>query len=89
MCSLKKNIPLEEAVMENINHRKLMSNSFNKLHEQLSLLRSHVDTLDDAESRRLLDSMEFGLLAPMRRLRLRLDIPYDWHEQRPCRERSV
>jgi hypothetical protein len=38
--------------------------------------------LDDPAARKLFESMEFGLLAPMRRLRLHLDIPYDWHEQR-------
>ena len=66
--------------METVNHRKLMSNSFNKLHEQLSLVRGHVEALGDPTSIRLLESMEFGLLAPMRKLRLHLDIPYDWHE---------
>jgi hypothetical protein len=68
--------------MPNTDPRKLMSNAFNKLHEQLSLVRSHVEDLDDDEAARLLESMEFGLLAPMRKLRLKLDIPYDWHEQR-------
>jgi len=68
--------------MPNTNPRKLMSNAFNKLHEQLSLVRSHVEALDDDEAVRLLESMEFGLLAPMRKLRVKLDIPYDWHEQR-------
>ncbi|MCX5861668.1 MAG: hypothetical protein WCG29_11730 [Desulfomonile sp.] len=72
--------------MQTVNHRKLMSNSFNKLHEQLSLIRSHVDEINDPEARQLLNSMEFGMLAPMRRLRLRLDIPYDWHEQRSEKE---
>jgi len=61
-----------------------MSNAFNKLHEQLSLVRSHVEALDDPVAQDLLDSMEYGLLAPMRRLRLHLDIPYDWHEQLPA-----
>jgi hypothetical protein len=66
--------------METVNHRKLMSNSFNKLHEQLSVVRGHVEALGDPASIKLLESMEFGLLAPMRKLRLHLDIPYDWHE---------
>ncbi len=64
--------------------RKLIANSFNKLHEQLSLVRSHLETLDDPDAHKLLESMEFGLLAPMRRLRLHLNIPYDWHEERSC-----
>ncbi|MBI5569306.1 MAG: hypothetical protein HY914_05110 [Desulfomonile tiedjei] len=68
--------------MSNPDTRKLISNSFNKLHEQLSVVRSHVESLDDPDARNLLDSMEFGLLAPMRRLRLHLNIPYDWHEER-------
>lgn len=68
--------------MAEVNHRKLMSNSFNKLHEQLSVVRSHVEALEDPEARKLVESMEFGLLAPMRKLRIRLDIPYDWHEQK-------
>lgn len=68
--------------METVNYRKLISNSFNKLHEQLSIVRTHVETLDDPEAAKLYESMEFGLLAPMRRLRLHLDIPYDWHEER-------
>ena len=68
--------------MREINRRKLMSNSFDKLHEQLSLVRSHIEDLDDPVARKLMESMEFGLLAPMRKLRIHLDIPYDWHEQK-------
>jgi hypothetical protein len=68
--------------MSNQDTRKLISNSFNKLHEQLSVVRSHVESLDDPDARKLIESMEFGLLAPMRRLRLHLNIPYDWHEER-------
>lgn len=63
--------------------RKLISNSFDKLHEQLSLIRSHIDDCDDPVAQELLESMEFGLLAPMRKLRNHLDIPYDWHEKKP------
>ncbi len=73
--------------MSEIVYRRLLSNCFNKLHEQLSLVRSHVEDLGDPEAAKILESMEFGLLAPMRRLRLHLDIPYDWHEQkRPALE---
>ncbi len=68
--------------METVDPRRLMSNSFNKLHEQLSVVRSHVESLDDPEATKLYESMECGLLAPMRKLRLHLDIPYDWHAQR-------
>jgi hypothetical protein len=66
--------------MDNVNHHKLISNAFNKLHEQLSTVRSHVEALDDPAAGKFLESMEFGLLAPMRRLRVHLDIPYDWHD---------
>lgn len=73
----------EERVMDHVVSRKLMSNAFNKLHEQLSVVRSHVEAIEDQEAARLFDAMEFGLLAPMRKLRVHLDIPYDWHERRP------
>ena len=33
--------------MQSVNHRKLISNAFNKLHEQLSVVRAHVETLED------------------------------------------
>jgi hypothetical protein len=72
--------------MEDVNHLKLISNAFNKLHEQLSVVRSHVETLEDPAAQELLESMEFGLLAPMRRLRVHLDIPYDWRESRTATE---
>ena len=69
-----------------VNHLKLMSNSFDKLHEQLSVLVTHIKTLNDPEAEELLKQMEIGLLAPMRRLRYRLEIPYDWHEKAEPRE---
>jgi hypothetical protein len=61
--------------------KKLISNTFGKLHEHLSSLRSHVEALGDPEAMDRLEALEFGLLAPMRRLRLHLDIPYDWHDE--------
>lgn len=64
--------------------RKLISIAFDKLHEQLSIIRVHVNDLEDFEAQKLMESMEFGLLAPMRKLRKHLDIPYDWHERRPA-----
>ncbi len=75
--------------MEAVNHRKLMSNAFTKLHEHLSTVRSHVEALDDPAALKLLESMEFGLLAPMRRLRIHLEIPYDWHEEKPREEEEA
>ncbi len=68
--------------MQKTNYRKLVSHSFDKLHEHLSMLRSHVEVMDDPVARRHLESMEYGLLAPMRKLRMHLAIPYDWHEQK-------
>jgi len=68
--------------MTDVNYLKLMSNSFNKLHDQLSVIRGHAEALDDAEAVKLVEAMEFGLLARMRKLRVHLRIPYDWHEQR-------
>jgi len=68
--------------MQNTNYRKLVSHSFDKLHEHLSMLRSHVEAMDDPVARIHLESMEYGLLAPMRRLRTHLAIPYDWHEEK-------
>jgi hypothetical protein len=68
--------------MQTINYRKLVSHSFDKLHEHLSMLRSHIEAMDDPVARKHLESMEYGLLAPMRKLRMHLAIPYDWHEQR-------
>lgn len=73
--------------MSDTNTCKLMSNAFDKLHEHLSAVRAHVECLNDPTAQKLLDAMEFGMLAPMRKLRLHLDIPYDWHERRtPARE---
>ncbi len=66
--------------MTDVTYRKLLTNCFDKLHEQMSLVRSHVESLQDREALKLLESMETGLLAPMRRMRIRLDIPYSWCE---------
>ena len=72
--------------MTGMNTCKLISNSFDKLHEQLSVVRSHVESLDDPVACKLLESLEFGLLAPMRKLRMHLGIPYDWHEKKGSAE---
>lgn len=65
-----------------------MSNSFDKLHEQLSILRAHAKNFDDPRVEEFVTKMEFGLLAPMRQLRLSLEIPYDWHEKKEEEEES-
>jgi hypothetical protein len=67
--------------MNTTGRKKLISNTFAKLHEQLSSLRSHVEALEDPDALAGLESVEFGLLGPMRRLRLYLEIPYDWHDE--------
>ncbi len=67
-------------VANGVNYLKLISNSFDKLHEQLSILRAHVKNVKDPEAEELFIELEKGLLAPLRRLRRRLEIPYDWHE---------
>ena len=69
-----------------VNYLKLLSNTFNKLHEQLSLLVAHVKKLNDPGAEELVRQMEIGLLSPMRKLRYRLEIPYDWHEKTEYRE---
>ena len=71
--------------MTDLNCRKLIAHSFDKLHEQLSVLRSHVEESDDPVARDFLQAMEFGLLSPMRKLRLHMNIPYDWHVQKAAK----
>jgi hypothetical protein len=66
--------------MPNYGRKQLISHAFDKMHEQLTVIRLHLDTVDDPEASRLFDAMERGLLVPMRKLRLHLEIPYDWHE---------
>ncbi len=86
MLSPTMPVPIETGTDEHLSrpydHRKLISNAFNKMHDQLSIIRSRVELLDDPAAMNLVDSMEFGLLAPMRKLRLHLDIPYDWHDRK-------
>jgi len=49
---------------------------FNALHDRLSEVRDIMRQLDDDKASELFGAMESGLLAPMRRLRVHLDIPY-------------
>jgi hypothetical protein len=73
--------------MQSTDRRRLIFNAFSKLHDQLSLVRGHVEEFNDPEASELLERMERGLLAPMRRLRRRLDIPYYWRgESEPLGE---
>jgi hypothetical protein len=57
--------------------------AFDKIHVQLSLLRVYSEDLDDPEVTRLVESMEFGVLVPMRRLRDRLRVPYGRERGKP------
>lgn len=66
----------------NVNYLKLISNCFDKLHEQLTVLRANIEKLDDPEAQELLKKLELGFLPNLRSLRRCLDIPYDWHERK-------
>jgi hypothetical protein len=70
-------------------HRKFISHAFNKLHEQISMVRTHVEPLDDPEASEFLEAMEYGLFAPMRKLRMHLDIPYDWRDKKRSEDKEV
>jgi len=80
---------LRRHLMDLDTQRKLISRSFNKLHEQVSILRALVETIDDPEASEFLDSMEYGLFAPMRRLRVHLDIPYDWRDLKDAEDKEA
>lgn len=54
--------------------------AFDKIHAQLSIIRSHIETLENVEAIKHFSEMEIGMLAPMRHLRLALNIPYNWLE---------
>ena len=56
---------------------KKLSKAFSVMHEQLAIVRSIVEHFDDPVAREFVEKMEFGLLAPMRRLRVHFEIPYD------------
>jgi hypothetical protein len=49
---------------------------FDAFHRTLTLLRHHIEELDDSQALELVDEIEFRTLAPIRKLRLLLDIPY-------------
>jgi hypothetical protein len=66
-----------------------MSHAFNKLHEQISIVRAHVEALDDPEATEYLEAMEYGLFAPMRKLRVHLDVPYLWPEKKRGERKEV
>ena len=75
-------VPIPIRAAPDTEPRRLISNAFNKIHEQLSIVRSHIENLDSHEADKLMEAMDFGVLGPMRKMRLLLDIPYDWKESR-------
>ncbi len=68
--------------MNVVSRKKLVSHSFDKIHEQLSTMKMHIDSINDPEANDLLSKMESAVLGRMRKLRLHLDIPYDWHDRK-------
>lgn len=60
---------------------KFLSCAFGRIHDHLSSLRTHACTLGDPKTWELVTSLELGMLKSMRKLRLHLEIPYDWHER--------
>lgn len=60
---------------------RFLSDAFARVHDYLSSLRSHATSLGDPRTWELVTNLELGVLRFMRRLRLLLDIPYDWHER--------
>lgn len=59
---------------------KRISSCFDRLHTTFGCLREHIEAIDDKEADQILTDMEYGTLAPMRRLRKHLAIPYNWQE---------
>ena len=60
---------------------KRIGSCFDRLHTTLGCLREHLEDVGDDKVMALMQDMEFGTLAPMRKLRQYLDIPYNWQEQ--------
>ena len=59
---------------------KRVDTCFDRIHTTLRCLYEHIESLDDKEVKDLFNKLECGTLAPMRRLRLHLGIPYNWQE---------
>jgi hypothetical protein len=58
--------------------RRALYDAMDRVHSALAMMRVATEDFDDPEAMALLAQMEFGALAPMRKLRLHLNIPYDW-----------
>jgi hypothetical protein len=59
-----------------LKYRKELSDKFTELHKNLKSIRGTVENFDEPGAIDLVDQLELAVLAPMRRLRLYLDIPY-------------
>jgi hypothetical protein len=57
--------------------KKVLTKSFNQIHKELEVIRNLTDLLDDAVATEITKELEFSLLAPIRRLRAHLEIPFD------------
>jgi hypothetical protein len=66
---------------ETLEPLRFLSDAFSRIHDHLSSLGFHASHLGDTHVAEVVKALELGLLKPMRRLRLHLEIPYDWHER--------
>jgi IS30 family transposase len=57
-------------------HLQELSILFDKIHEQLFLIKEHTRSLEDPEATELADELEKGALKRIRRLRLALKVSY-------------
>jgi hypothetical protein len=57
--------------------KKVLTKAFNQIHKELEVIRTLTDSLDDEVATEITKELEFNLLAPIRRLRAHLDIPFD------------
>lgn len=64
--------------MNKMSRLRRICHAFDKIHDQLSIIRAHVDKLQNVEAIKHFSAMEIGMLTPMRRLRQTLNIPYNW-----------
>jgi hypothetical protein len=72
--------------MADTNTRRYISNAFDRIHDQLRSIKKHVEHGCDEKAMKLYVRLEAGTLEPLKRLRLHLNIPYDWHDDERCTE---
>jgi hypothetical protein len=56
--------------------RKELCECFNEIHWQFEAVKDRVEALNDPNANALYKRMEVGCLAPMRKIRLYLGVPY-------------